>query len=61
MIEDILNLRATQIKSMQVVDGKEKPVVDNKKTAQVRAKQEIIQQKFQEWIFSDKTRGYSPK
>lgn len=56
LIEDILNLRATQIKSMQVVDGKEKPVVDNKKTAQVRAKQEIIQQKFQEWIFSDKTR-----
>lgn len=56
LIEDILNLRATQIKSIQVVDGKEKPVVDNKKTAQVRAKQEIIQQKFQEWIFSDKTR-----
>lgn len=56
LIEDILNLRATQIKSMQIVDGKEKPVVDNKKTAQVRAKQEIIQQKFQEWIFSDKTR-----
>lgn len=56
LIEDILNLRATQIKSMQVVDGKEKPVVDNKKTAQVRAKQEIIQQKFQEWIYSDKTR-----
>lgn len=56
LIEDILNLRATQIKSMQVVDGKEKLVVDNKKTAQVRAKQEIIQQKFQEWIFSDKTR-----
>lgn len=56
LIEDILNLRVTQIKSMQVVDGKEKPVVDNKKTAQVRAKQEIIQQKFQEWIFSDKTR-----
>lgn len=56
LIEDILNLRATQIKSMQIVDGKEKLVVDNKKTAQVRAKQEIIQQKFQEWIFSDKTR-----
>lgn len=56
LIEDILNLRATQVKSMQVVDGKEKTVVDNKKTAQVRAKQEIIQQKFQEWIFSDKAR-----
>lgn len=56
LIEDILNLRATQIKSMQIVDGKEKLVVDNKKTAQVKAKQEIIQQKFQEWIFSDKTR-----
>lgn len=56
LIEDILNLRATQIKSMQVVDSKEKLVVDNKKTAQVRAKQEIIQQKFQEWIFSDKAR-----
>lgn len=56
LIEDILNLRATQVKSIQIVDGKEKPVVDNKKTSQVRAKQEIIQQKFQEWIFSDKTR-----
>lgn len=56
LIEDILNLRATQVKSLQIVDGKEKLVVDNKKTAQVRAKQEVIQQKFQEWIFSDKTR-----
>lgn len=56
LIEDMLNLKATQVKSAQVVDGKEKLVVDNKKTAQVRAKQEIIQQKFQEWIFSDKTR-----
>ena len=56
LIEDLLNLRTTQVKSVQIVDGKEKLVVDNKKTAQVRAKQEIIQQKFQEWIFSDKTR-----
>lgn len=56
LIEDMLNLKATQVKSIQIVDGKEKLVVDNKKTAQVRAKQEIIQQKFQEWIFSDKTR-----
>lgn len=56
LIEDMLNLKATQVKSAQVVDGKEKLVVDNKKTAQVRAKQEIIQQKFQEWIYSDKTR-----
>lgn len=56
LIEDLLNLKATQVKSVQIVDGKEKLVIDNKKTAQVRAKQEIIQQKFQEWIFSDKTR-----
>lgn len=56
LIEDALNLKATTVKVKQLVDGKEKYVVDSTKTAQARAKQDLILQKFKEWIFSDKTR-----
>lgn len=56
LIEDALNLKATTVKVKQIVDGKEKYVVDSTKTAQARAKQDLILQKFKEWIFSDKTR-----
>jgi len=56
LIEDALNLKATTVKVKVEVDGKEKYVVDATKTAQARAKQELIMQKFKEWIFSDKDR-----
>lgn len=56
LIEDALNLKATTVKVKQIVDGKEKYVVDSTKTAQVMVKQDLILQKFKEWIFSDKTR-----
>ena len=56
LIEDALNLKATTVKVKVEVDGKEKYVVDTTKTAQARAKQELIMQKFKEWIFSDKSR-----
>ena len=56
LIEDALNLKATTVKVKVEVDGKEKYVVDATKTAQARAKQELIMQKFKEWIFSDKSR-----
>ena len=56
LIEDALNLKATTVKVKVEVDGKEKYVVDATKTAQARAKQELIMQKFKEWIFADKSR-----
>ena len=56
LIEDALNLKATTVKVKEIVDGKERYVVDATKTAQARAKQDLILQKFKEWIFSDKTR-----
>ena len=56
LIEDALNLKATQVKIKQLVDGKEQYVVNPTKTAQARAKQDLICQKFKEWIFADKTR-----
>ena len=54
--ENALNLKATTVKVKVEVDGKEKYVVDATKTAQARAKQELIMQKFKEWIFADKSR-----
>ena len=56
LIEDALNLKATTVKVKVEEDGKERYVVDPTKTAQARAKQELIMQKFKEWIFSDKAR-----
>ena len=56
LIEDALNLKATTVKVKVEVDGKERYVVDATKTAQARAKQELIMQKFKEWIFADKSR-----
>ena len=56
LIEDALNLKATTVKVKTEVDGKERYVVDATKTAQARAKQELIMQKFKEWIFADKSR-----
>ena len=56
LIEDALNLKATTVKEKVEVDGKERYVVDPTKTAQARAKQELIMQKFKEWLFADKAR-----
>ena len=56
LIEDALNLKATTVKVKVEVDGKERYVVEPTKTAQARAKQEIIMQKFKEWLFADKSR-----
>ena len=56
LIEDALNLKATTVKVKVEVDGKERYVVEPTKTAQARAKQELIMQKFKEWLFADKAR-----
>ena len=56
LIEDALNLKSTTVKVKVEVDGKERYVVEPTKTAQARAKQEIIMQKFKEWLFADKSR-----
>lgn len=56
LIEDCLNLKATTIKIKIEENGKERYVVEPTRTAQARAKQEVLMQKFKEWIFADKTR-----
>ena len=56
LIEDALNLKATTVNEKVEVDGKGRYVVDPTKTAQARAKQELIMQKFKEWLFADKAR-----
>ena len=56
LIEDALNLKATTVKVKVIEDGKEKYVVEPTMTARARAKQELIMQKFKEWLFADKAR-----
>ena len=56
LIEDALNLKSTTVKKRVEIDGKEQVVVDRDKTVAVQAKQDLIKEKFKEWIFADKDR-----
>ena len=56
LIENALNLKTTTITVKEIVDGKKRYVVDETATAKARAKQDLILQKFKEWIFADKSR-----
>ena len=57
IIEDTLNLRDTKIYK-KVVDenGNEKPVLDTQATAIAQSKQDLIKEKFQEWIWNNPER-----
>lgn len=57
LLEDALNLRDTKVtKKIELDDGKEKNVLDDKATAAARQKQRAIKEAFKEWIFKDPER-----
>ena len=56
IIEDMLNLKAQIAKDKVEEDGKVKYVINRERTALLQSKAEKIEQKFEEWIFKDKTR-----
>lgn len=57
IFEDCLNLRRSQVwKKIIDIDGKEKSIIDVNKTEQANNKQELIKDKFKEWIFKNKER-----
>ena len=57
IIEETLNLKDIRIFDyVEDVDGKKKAVLNKKETAIAQAKQELIKQGFQDWIWADPTR-----
>lgn len=57
IIEDTLNLRDVRIYDyVEDDDGKKKAVLNKKETAIAQSKQELIKQKFQDWIWNDHER-----
>ncbi|MGN0537241.1 MAG: SNF2-related protein, partial [Acutalibacteraceae bacterium] len=56
ILEDTLNLKTSKVLRHVMVDGKERDQVDPDKTAAVQQKQELIKEKFKEWIFAEKSR-----
>ena len=54
IIEETLNLKDVRIYDyVEDADGKKKAVLNKKETAIAQAKQELIKQGFQEWVWSD--------
>jgi len=57
IIEDSLNLRDTKVYDYyDDEDGNRKSVLNVEKTVQAQAKQDVIKEKFVEWLWSDPTR-----
>ena len=57
IIEDTLNLRDVRIfDTVQDADGHEQRVLNKKETAIAQDKQDLIKQKFQEWIWAEPNR-----
>ena len=57
LFEDALNLRDTKIFDYEVnEEGKKEAILNKKETAIAQAKQDIIKNKFSEWIWSDPDR-----
>ena len=57
IIEDTLNLRDVRIFDTQYdADGRETRVLNKKETAIAQDKQDLIKQKFQEWIWAEPSR-----
>lgn len=52
IIEDTLNLKDVQIYDVHQVDGKEKRILNHIETTNAQQKQDLIQLKFKDWIFS---------
>lgn len=57
IIEDTLNLRDTRITDeIELADGRTKRVLNKEKTIEAQSKQDIIKQKFEEWIWKEPER-----
>lgn len=57
IIEETLNLRDVRIFDyIEDAEGKKKPVLNKKETAIAQAKQELIKQGFQDWVWQDPSR-----
>lgn len=57
LLEDALNLKDTKImKKIELPDGTEKSVLDDKATAAARQKQRAVKEAFKDWIFKDPER-----
>lgn len=56
IIEDSLNLRDTKVYDYYEEDGKKKSVLNLEKTIDAQAKQDIIKEKFVEWLWADPKR-----
>lgn len=57
IIENALNLKDTKVyKKITDSDGKERDVLSREETILVTQKQEMLQEEFRNWIFSDKER-----
>lgn len=56
IIEDTLNLKDTRIFDYIYEDGNKKAVFNQKETMATQAKQEVIKQAFQDWIWKDPER-----
>ena len=57
ILEQTLNLKDVRIFDyIEDADGKRTPVLNKKETAIAQAKQELIKQEFQEWIWKDPSR-----
>ena len=56
IIEDTLNLRDTRIFDYVDENGKKTAVLNHKETTAAQAKQEVIKQAFQDWIWKDPER-----
>lgn len=57
IIESTLNLKDVRIYDTIIdIDGKEQRILNTKETAIAQAKQEIIKNKFEEWIWKDQAR-----
>ena len=57
IIEDTLNLKDVRVMDYSVdIDGKRIATLNKKETAIAQSKQELIKEKFSEWIFSEQSR-----
>lgn len=56
ILEDSLNLKVSEVHKTVYVDGKETRIIDKDKTVLAQSKQEILKNKFSEWIYKNPER-----
>ena len=56
ILEDSLNLKDSRVYDIIVEDGKEKRVLNKKKTTIAAQKQDAMREAFRDWVFRDRER-----